>query len=127
LSADVNEIFYETPDVPSDLLRMTEKFKADKYWQFFFFFLHFRQALVTFVDESFDTISNFPAYQKVKQANDSNTRKYGAFNATEADYFAAPSDEQQQPVRFVQVCELLLHEHRSFFQAHTNSLIHFCP
>jgi hypothetical protein len=52
LSADVNEIFYETPDVPSDLLRMTEKFKADKYWQFFFIFLHFRQALVTFVDES---------------------------------------------------------------------------
>jgi hypothetical protein len=81
---------------------------------------------VTFVDESFDTISNIPAYQKVKQANDSNTRKYGAFNATEADYFAAPSNEQQQPVRFVQVCELLLDEHRSFFQAsNTNTLIHF--
>ena len=125
LSDDVNEILYETPDVPSDLLRLTQKFKADKYWQFFFIFLHFRQALVTFVDESFDTISNFPAYQKVKQANDSNTRKYGAFNATEADYFAVPSDEQQQPVRFVQVGEFLLHEHRSFFQAHTNSLIHF--
>jgi hypothetical protein len=41
----------------------------------------------------------------VKQVNDSNTRKYGAFNATEADYFAVPSDEQQQPVRFVQVGE----------------------
>jgi hypothetical protein len=75
LSADVNEIFYETPDVPSDLLRMTEKFKADKYWQFFFIFLRFRQALVTFVDESFDTISNIPAYQKVKQANRAKRRK----------------------------------------------------
>jgi hypothetical protein len=78
LSDDVNEILYETPDVPSDLLRLTQKFKADKYWQFFFIFLHFRQALVTFVDESFDTISNIPAYQKVKQVNDSNTRKYGS-------------------------------------------------
>ena len=75
LSDDVNEILYETPDVPSDLLRLTQKFKADKYWQFFFIFLHFRQALVTFVDESFDTISNIPAYQKVKQANRAKRRK----------------------------------------------------